>query len=187
MDCLVLTILSQNTNDKLRDQAYQQLVRMFPSWDRVLEAPTEEIARTIAKAGLSNQKSSAVKRLLMWSKQWDHDLSWMCEAEPQEAYETLTAIKGIGDKTAKVCLLFCCHMPFFPVDTHISRVSKRLGIAKPNWDRQKISQRFQEMFPPQSFYHLHINLIELGRRVCKPRKPLCNQCPVESVCLKRGI
>lgn len=187
LECLVITILSQNTNDRLRDRAYARLRERFETWDEIDAAREEDVAEAIAVAGLANQKSRTIKRLLAWARGWNHDLAHLCGEPPEEIYEILTRIKGIGDKTAKVCLLFSCGMPFFPVDTHINRVSKRLGLAGPRDTREAVSEKMQAIFPPETYYSLHINLIQLGRELCKPRQPRCHDCPLLGLCQRVGV
>ena len=174
LECLVKTILSQNTNDDLRDAAYEAILRELGSLERLRDAPPEEIERLIRPAGLPKQKSRAIKEI------FKIDLKRVCKMEPEEAYRLLTSLKGIGDKTAKVCLLFVCRMPFFPVDTHIARVASRMGLA--SGSRERISRRLEELFDPKDYYPLHINLMRLGRAYCKPRNPLCSSCPVRDYC-----
>ena len=182
LDCLVRTILSQNTTDRLRDQAFSLLTRKFPSWKKMRSARVSEISRTISVAGLHEQKARAIKALLEIAGDHGYDLSFICKMKPEDAYSFLRGVKGIGDKTAKVCLLFSCGMPFFPVDTHIARVARRLGLAGGKWARERISRRMEELFDPRDYYSLHLNLIELGRELCKPRGPRCGECPVGEVC-----
>ncbi len=168
------TILSQNTNDELRDVAYERLVKKFGGVEGLKEAPLPEIEEAIRPAGLPKQKARAIKEIFKL------DLKRVCKMSPPEAYRLLTSLKGIGDKTAKVCLLFVCKMPFFPVDTHIARVASRMGLA--SGPRKRISQRLEELFDPKDYYPLHVNLIRLGRTYCKPKKPLCSSCPVREFC-----
>ncbi len=182
LECLVKTILSQNTNDKLRDEAYSRLREAFGSWEEMHGARASEISHAIRVAGLYEQKSRAIKALLEMASEHDYDLSFLCKTRPDEAYSFLRGIKGIGDKTAKVCLLFSCGMPLFPVDTHIARVARRLGLADEKWTRERISRRMEELFDPKDYYCLHLNLIELGRELCRPRGPRCGECPVREAC-----
>jgi len=182
LECLIKTILSQNTNDRLRDEAYASLTEAFGSWDAMRQASLSEISEAIKSAGLQDQKSRAIKALLELSAEHGHDLSFICRMKPRDAYALLVSIEGIGDKTAKVCLLFSCGMPFFPVDTHINRVAKRLGLAVASWTRERVSQHLSELFDPADYYSLHLNLIELGRELCKPSEPRCHECPISEAC-----
>lgn len=182
LDCLVKTILSQNTTDTLRDKAYSRLLKKYGSWEEMHGASVSEIARVIGVAGLHDQKARAIAALLEMASDHGYELSFVCKMKPAEAYSFLRALRGIGDKTAKVCLLFSCGMPFFPVDTHIARVAKRLGLAGGKWSRERISQHLEELFDPKDYYSLHINLIELGRELCKPRGPRCGECPLREAC-----
>ncbi|MGC8893227.1 MAG: endonuclease III domain-containing protein [candidate division WOR-3 bacterium] len=182
LDCLVKTILSQNTTDKLRDEAYSRLTERFASWEKMREARVSEITHAIRVSGLHEQKTEAIKALLEMASEHDYDLSFICKMGPAQAYALLRGIKGIGDKTAKVCLLFSCGMPFFPVDTHIARVTRRLGLADEKWTRERISRCLEELFESGDYYALHINLIELGRELCRPRGPKCGECPIRKAC-----
>jgi len=182
LECLIRTILSQNTNDRLRDQAYERLTEAFGSWEDMRRASPSKISEVIKPAGLHDQKSKAIKALLELAAEHGYDLSFLCKMKPRDAYAFLLSVKGIGDKTAKVCLLFSCGMPFFPVDTHISRVAKRLGLAVANWTRERVSQHLSSLFDPADYYSLHLNLIELGRELCKPSSPRCDECPINRAC-----
>ncbi len=154
----------------------------FGSWEETGAASLKEIARAIRMAGLHEQKARAIKALMELARDHGYDLSFVGKMKPEEAYAFLRRVRGIGDKTAKVCLLFSCGMPFFPVDTHISRVARRLGLAGEKWPRERVSQLLEELFDPEDYYSLHINLIELGRELCKPRGPRCGECPMSDSC-----
>ena len=181
---LVRTILSQNTNDRNRDRAYQSLWQKFPSWDLVLKAPVKEIEQAIRPAGLSRQKSRRIKEILkkIQAEQGKLDLSFLARLPEKQAKKYLLGFKGIGEKTASVLLLFGLGKSTFPVDTHILRISKRLGLVPKNADGKKAHQILGEMVPEKMAYELHLNLIEHGRNLCRARKPNCPLCPLKPRC-----
>ncbi len=183
VDELVRTILSQNTNDRNRDRAFQALRRRFRDWRDVAEAPVQELARVISPAGLGPTKSRRIHdllvRVLEGGEAGLHDL---CRLPPEEAYERLLAIKGVGPKTAACVLLFSCGLPAFPVDTHVYRVAGRLGLLPPKADRIKAHKVLGTLFPERHYLELHLNLVRLGREVCRASRPLCPECPLVDVC-----
>ena len=184
LSCLVKTILSQNTNDRLRDVAYRRLREAVGGdWRRMWELSDEELEELIRPAGLPRGKARALRALL---GRWD-GVGDLCGMEPGQALRRLLAIPGIGPKTARVCLLFVCGHPFFPVDTHIARVARRLGLVPPKASRERIMETLERAFSPRDFYSLHINMIRLGREFCRPRRPRCGECPLRGVCRRVGV
>lgn len=181
---LVLTILSQNTSDTNRDVAYDALRERYESWDDVAGAPLDELQEVIRTAGLVTQKSRSIKRALETIKreEGDYDLSFLADMPTDEALDWLTAIKGVGPKTASIVLLFCFNKPLFPVDTHVHRVSQRLGLIDDDTSRKKAHDELAEIAPDGSYYEFHINLIEHGRAICKSRRPRCEECFLTDVC-----
>jgi len=181
---LLRTILSQNTNDRNRDRAYQSLRQKFPSWDLVLKAPVKEIEQAIRPAGLSRQKSRRIKEILkkIQAEQGKLDLSFLARLPEKQAKKYLLSFKGIGEKTAAIILLFGLGKNFFPVDTHILRVSKRLGLIPENATARQAHQILGEIVPKEIAYELHLNLIEHGRNLCRARKPNCPACPLKTRC-----
>lgn len=181
---LVKTVLSQNTNDLNRDRAYTNLQRQFPHTQDLLNAATGKIARTIRVAGLNRQKAVRLKAILHQIKieRGKLNLSFLCQMTREEARRYLLRFKGVGEKTAAVVLLFGCGMPAFPVDTHILRVSKRLGILPGKTTAEKAHQMLGAMVPDSLCYELHLNLISLGRTICRARKPDCPRCPLNTRC-----
>jgi len=185
VDELVSTILSQNTNDVNRDTAFSQLKESFPDWKAVMEAPTEEVVEAIRTAGLANQKGPRIQGALREiTEHYDGDISldFLQEMPLEEARAWLTDLKGVGPKTAAIVLLFSLGMPAFPVDTHIYRVTGRIGLRPEGLSVEKTHAYLEEKVPEEAFYDLHLNLIRLGRQVCGARKWHCYRCPVEGMC-----
>jgi len=182
---LIGTILSQNTNDLNSDRAYRSLRRRFPRWTMLLDARPREIARAIRVGGLANQKARRIKTFLRWVKRTYGGLTLdaMHEMTADEAVATLTRHKGIGLKTVYVTLLFACGKDVFPVDTHIYRIVRRLGLAPQKASRDKVTRLMQPLVPKGKSYALHLNLIAFGRTVCKAQKPRCYDCPLTDECI----
>lgn len=185
LDTLILTILSQNTNDKNRDQAYLRLRERFATWEQVMQADVEEIKNAIRPAGLSNQKSQRIKDILIWIKNsfGKLNIDFLCQMEPLQAIDLFCTQKGIGIKTITVVLLFACGIDVFPVDTHVHRICRRLGLVPENSSAEKTYWLMQKQVPPQTSYSLHVNLLRLGRTICLARKPLCEICPLTEYCM----
>lgn len=185
VDELVSTILSQNTNDVNRDAAFVQLCGTFPNWQTVRDAPTELVVDAIRTAGLANQKGPRIQQALKEIS--DHnggriDLAFLREMPRDEARDWLMNVKGVGPKTAAIVLLFSMGIPAFPVDTHIYRVTGRIGIRPNGINVEKAHTFLEELIPEEAYYDLHLNLIHLGRQVCGARKWHCYRCPVEDLC-----
>ena len=185
LECLILTILSQNTTDVNRDRGYAELKDRFPTWEAVLHADVQAIAAAIRLAGLGNQKSRTLKNFLSWLKAEHGELSleFIHDMETEAALELLCQHKGIGIKTASVTLSFACGREVFPVDTHILRISKRLGLIPSNCSAEKAHQVLLPIVPEGKAYPFHMNLIYFGRQICDARKPLCERCPLTQHCL----
>lgn len=185
LDCLILTILSQNTNDVNRDRGFAVLKERLPTWADVLGADVEEIGDAIKIAGLSGQKSQTIKNFLTWLKaEYDElDLEFICEMETKDAIQLLSQHKGIGIKTVSVTLAFACGRDVFPVDTHVLRISKRLGFVSSNCTAEKAHELMPQIIPKGKAYPFHMNLIAFGRQICDARKPKCDQCPITAHCL----
>lgn len=184
LDSLIKTILSQNTNDRNRDRAYDQLRKQFPTWDKMIHAKTEIIANAIRVGGLANQKSIRIKAILSWlrKKYGELTLTSICDMNFDQALETFGHLKGIGVKTLAVVLMFSCGKDVFPVDTHVHRVCRRLGLVPMNVTAEKTFYLMRNHVPKGKSYPLHLNMITLGREVCHPRNPECNECPVLKAC-----
>ncbi len=181
---LIYTILSQNTSDVNRDRAYERLRRRFPTWERVRDARVEEIAEAIRPGGLANIKAPRIKDILhiITGRQGELSLDFICQMKIEEAKEWLGTLKGVGPKTTACVLLFGCGKPAFPVDTHVYRVSKRLGLISRKASAQEAHKILEDLLSPQDYYAFHLNLIAHGREVCKARRPRCEICVLAPYC-----
>ena len=184
VDELVCTILSQNTNDINRDKAYQALKERYGSWEEVRDADPAELQYVIRIAGLAQQKGPNIQSALaaIGEKTTDYDLDWLKGLSVDEARDWLVNLKGVGPKTAAIVMVFALDMPAFPVDTHIYRVSGRIGLRPEKLNVEKTHQYLEAIGNPADFGHLHLNLISLGRQFCQARKPKCADCPVLELC-----
>ncbi|HEX9961025.1 MAG TPA: hypothetical protein VGB00_08835 [Pyrinomonadaceae bacterium] len=181
---LVNIILSQATSDTNSRRTFQNLRERFENWDAVLAADESEIADAIRLGGLANQKAKVIKNLLRQIKETRGALSLkFVEKIPDEAArEYLSQFRGIGPKTVACTLLFACRKEVFPLDTHIFRVLKRMGILPEKISDAKAHALLDRLVPEGKFYSLHVNLIRLGRKICRPREPLCEKCPLVEYC-----
>jgi endonuclease-3 len=181
---LILTILSQNTNDRNRDIAYRLLRSRFPTWEEVRDAPLKDVITSIQSAGLANQKGTRIQVLLrgITAERGNLDLSFLKEMPMEEVREWLLHFKGVGPKTAAIVLLFSLGKPAFPVDTHIYRVTGRLGLRPPAMSREQAHNFLEKIFPPEMYAAVHLNLIRLGREICHPGRPDCDHCPLNNFC-----
>ncbi|MBI5575510.1 MAG: endonuclease III [Deltaproteobacteria bacterium] len=181
---LILTILSQNTNDANRDRAFAQLTERFPTFPLLAAAPQEEVEEAIRTAGLARAKAKAILSALarIRRERGKYTLDFLSEMPLAEAREYLISFSGVGIKTANVVLLFSFGKEAFPVDTHILRVAKRLGLVPPSADLSRAARLLEPHVPPGEPMPLHMNMIRLGREICRPRNPLCHECPLLPVC-----
>lgn len=184
VDELVSTILSQNTNDVNRDRAFDSLREKFPTWEQVRDADTDEVIEAVRVAGLANQKGPRLQNVLreITEERGSLDLSFLNDVPLEEARDWLTKFKGVGPKTAAIVLCFSLDRPAFPVDTHVYRVTGRIGLRPENISVEKAHPYLEEVFPPETYYAVHLNIIRLGREVCVARKPNCPVCPVYDLC-----
>ena len=184
LDDLVRTLLSQSTNDNNRDLAYGRLRERFPTWREVMEAPREQVEEAIRPSGLGNQKSGRMIEMLRWIDRefGGLDLGFLHEMPVEEAFERFTVVKGIGVKTIAVVLMFACGRDVFPVDTHVHRICRRLGLVPESADAVKTFRLMAGLVPPGKSYSLHMNMLRFGRTVCTARKPRCPECPLYKVC-----
>ena len=184
LESLVLTLLSQNTNDKLRDRAYDELRKRFPGWGAVLEAPTEEVESAIRIGGLSRQKAVRMRAILRWVKRefGDFSLTVLEEMDDDCALKLLTGQKGIGIKTAAVVLMATLGRDLCPVDTHVHRISRRLGWVPETTTAEKTFWLLRPHVPEGKGHSLHMNLLQFGRTICHARKPLCEECILWDEC-----
>jgi endonuclease-3 len=181
LDVLIGTILSQNTSDLNRDRAHAALKEEFPRWEDVLTAPLERIEATIKGAGLYRQRAKRIKEVLarIQAERGELSLDFLADLPPEEAERWLLSLPGVGKKTAYIVLLFCFGRHRFPVDTHIRRVTTRLGLIEPG---QEPHAALAELVPAGREIPLHLNLIRLGREICRPRRPRCGGCPLSDLC-----
>jgi endonuclease-3 len=181
---LVRTILSQNTNDTNRDIAYDRLRERFPTWREVRDAPLDEVAEAIRPGGLAPTKAPRIQEALRRIGEPEPDLDWLAEAPRDEAIGYLTELPGVGRKTAACVMIFALGRPEIPVDTHVYRVGGRLGLFPPNASFEEAHDEMLRITDPEDAYEFHMNLIEHGRRICRPR-PHCNECALQRMCLYR--
>jgi endonuclease-3 len=181
IDELILTVLSQNTNDRNRDVAYMRLRERFPSWEAVRRAPEDEVEEAIRPGGISRIKASRIQAIL---DDLDGDeLEWMERAPIEKGRERLVELPGIGRKTAACVLLFAYGIPDVPVDTHVFRVGGRLGF----WPAKSKLEDAHDLLTSLAddgadAYEIHTNLLRHGRRICTARAPQCEACPLLSLC-----
>ncbi|MGH9836517.1 MAG: endonuclease III domain-containing protein [Blastocatellia bacterium] len=184
LDELILTILSQSTSDINSRRAFESLKARFPNWEAARRARHSSIAAAIKSGGLANAKSVVIKNALneIKSRRGELELSFLQTAPIGEAREFLTSLKGIGPKTAACVLLFACNREIFPMDTHILRVTKRLGLIPEKCSDQQAHELMEKLVPPGKHYSLHVNLIRHGRQICRPQNPKCDKCPLIEHC-----
>jgi endonuclease III len=178
LESLVQTILSQSTSDANSSRAFASLKRRFPDWESACRARPASIAAAIRSGGLARVKSVVIKDVLneVRARRGTLDLDFLRTAPLAAALDFLTSLKGIGPKTASCVLLFACRRPVFPLDTHILRITRRLGLVPERATDQQAHDLMARLVPPRKHFSLHVNLIRHGRRVCRPRDPLCIQC-----------
>jgi endonuclease-3 len=183
LDELVLTILSQNTNDRNRDIAYARLRARFATWEEVAAAPLAEVEDAIKPGGISKVKSERIQQILgVIAERGSLDLDWLETAPRERALEFLESLPGVGRKTAACVLLFSYDRSELPVDTHVYRVSSRLGLIRPKAPFEEAHEELRALTEPADAYELHVNLLRHGRRLCRPQRPLCEQCPLLRLC-----
>jgi len=183
IDELVLTVLSQNTNDRNRDVAYERLRDRFPSWEAVRDAPVEEIEEAIRPGGLAVTKAPRIQRILAAiSDSGSMDLSWMADAPLEQARDYLCELPGVGRKTAACVLLFAYGRHDVPVDTHVHRVGTRLGLFREGASLDECHDEMLRLSKGADPLEAHVALIRHGRRICVARRPRCEECPLLSIC-----
>ena len=184
LDVLIETILSQSTTNANSNRAFASLKQRFPTWDRAMRARVSSIENAIRSGGLARQKSARIKELLVEinRRRGSLDLAFLKTAPLDEAKEFLSSLKGVGPKTVACTLLFACNRPVFPIDTHIFRIARRLGLIPERCSDDEAHRLMGEMIPRKRYYEAHINLIRLGRRVCRPTSPRCEQCCLLDYC-----
>ena len=181
---LIMTVLSQNTSDKNSRPAFQSLGTAFPDWAAVARAPVGEIEAAIRSGGLAQIKARRIKLILkrIQESRGSLDLEFLRGMPLDEAKAWLKALPGVGPKTAACVLLFSLGRPMLPVDTHVHRVARRLGLIDPRASREQAHDILETLVPPQDIYRFHILLIEHGRRLCRAARPLCPRCPLRPGC-----
>jgi len=184
MDELISTILSQNTNDINRDVAFNRLKERFPTWEGVRDAPPEAVQDAIRPAGLANQKGPRMQAILrrITEERGSLDLNFLKEEAREDAHAWLSRFNGVGPKTAAIVLQFSLGIPALPVDTHVYRVSGRVGLRPRKMSVEKAHVWLEQVFTPDQYGPGHLNIIRLGREICHARKPACERCPLNKVC-----
>ncbi len=181
---LVLTILSQNTSDANSGRAFMRLLARFPTWEDVMLAPEEALAEAIAVGGLANRKAPTIKAALaqVLRRRGSFDLGFLKELPVPEAKAWLRSLPGVGPKTAACVLMFALGRPALPVDTHVHRVARRLGLTPAGVSPEKAHDILEALLAPDEVYPFHVLLIKHGRRLCRAQRPLCPQCPLRDLC-----
>jgi len=189
VDELILTILSQNTSDLNSRRAFKSLIKNFTTWSKVASAEPGIIADAIRAGGLANVKAKYIKNALMALQKEapGFDLRFLAQGKVKASREWLVQLPGVGMKTASCVLLFSLGMPAFPVDTHVYRVAKRLGLIKDSISADAAHLEMEKLTAPGDIYRCHVLLIEHGRKVCKAQRPLCTVCCLADVCPGRRI
>jgi endonuclease-3 len=180
VDELILTVLSQNTNDRNRDVAFMRLRERFDSWEAVRGAPIDEVEEAIRPGGLAPTKSKVIARIL--DALDGDDLMDLPSIPLDEARARLVALPGVGRKTAACVLMFSFGLPDVPVDTHVSRVGTRLGLFRPGASFEEMHDDANRFVPPEEAHEFHVELIRHGRRTCHARRPACDGCPLLVMC-----
>jgi endonuclease III len=190
---LVLTVLSQSTNDRNRDVAYIRLRERMPTWQAVMDAPVAEVEEAIRPGGISKVKSARIKAILKAIAEDPRDpkqklsLDWLKEAPIEQGRDYLTALPGVGRKTAACVLLFAYGRRDVPVDTHVSRVGMRLELLKPGAPFEQLHDQMLKLTPPGEELELHVNLLRHGRRTCHAQRPACGECALARMCPSQGM
>ena len=184
VDELVSTILSQNTNDRNRDMAFNNLKRNFADWEAVRDADTQDVIEAVRIAGLANQKGPRIQKVLeqISEERGNLDLDFLREMPPDEIHKWLVRFKGVGPKTAAIVMQFSLDIPAFPVDTHVYRLTGRLGLRPEKMNVERAHPHLAALFNPQDYLAAHLNIIRLGREICSARLPKCEECPLRELC-----
>jgi endonuclease-3 len=181
---LILTVLSQHTSDVNAERAFTSLRAVFPSWEGVVAAPAAAVADAIRSGGLANTKAPRIQAILrdVHDREGSYDLSRLRDLTDTEARAYLTSLPGIGPKTAAVVLSFSLGRDAIPVDTHVLRVARRLGLVPANASAERADRLLHDLVPEGLRTRLHVGLIRLGREICKAPTPRCAVCPLKDLC-----
>jgi endonuclease-3 len=184
LDELILTVLSQHTSDVNADRAFASLRSAYPGWDAVAAAPEAGLADTIRSGGLANTKAPRIQAILreVHDREGTYDLARLHGLSDAEARTYLTSLPGIGPKTAAVVLSFALGRDAIPVDTHVHRVARRLGLVSPKTTAAQADRLLHDLVPEGLRTRLHVGLIRLGREICKAPTPRCGVCPLKDLC-----
>jgi endonuclease-3 len=184
LDMLVATVLSQATSDTNSDRTWDALKRRFPAWEQVLRAREATLADTIRAGGLANQKARVIRDILRQVKERTGALTleFLRGATVDDAARFLSSLRGVGPKTVACTLLFSCGKDTFPLDTHIFRILRRVGLVPEKCSDSRAHELMSRLVPAGKFYPFHVNLIRHGRALCRPRDPLCERCPIVEYC-----
>jgi len=187
LDSLVQTILSQSTSDINSHRAFARLKERFPEWEAAWRAGPRAIEAAIRCGGLARQKSRRIHKLLGWARErfGRFDLSPLAEMPTEEVFATLLPLEGVGVKTVAVMLLFACGRDCFAVDTHVHRIVRRLGLVPQNASAEKTFHLMAPLVPKGKAFSFHVNLLRLGRTLCRPSRPACGDCPLSRLCEHR--
>ncbi len=181
---LVLTILSQNTSDANSGRAFMRLRSRFPTWETLMAADPGEIESEIRVGGLAATKAPRIKAILdeVWQRLGSFDLSFLGEMPLAEAKAWLRSLPGVGPKTTACVLMFALGRPALPVDTHVGRIARRLGLVPAKTGAAEAHDLLEAMLAPEEVYPFHVSLIKHGRRLCRAQRPLCADCPLRDRC-----
>jgi endonuclease-3 len=184
LDELISTILSQSTSDGNRDRGFHALKDRFPTWEAVRDAPLDDVIDTIRPAGLANSKAPRIQEVLarIADERGELSIDFLADLPLEDARQWLTRLNGIGPKTAAIILLFAFNRPAFPVDTHVHRLSRRIGFIGPKVSAEQAHGIMEQIVPPEDYYVFHLNMIEHGRKLCHARNPQCALCPLQAHC-----
>lgn len=186
---LIFTVLTQHTSDSNAEKAYAALRKQFPSWIDVLEAGSEEIAEVIRHGGLANQKAPRIREMLriILDRTGRFELEFLARMPLEEARSWLLSLPGVGKKTVGVVLNFALGMPAMPVDTHIYRVARRIGLIGLKTNVDTAHDIMEAQIDPQDVFQYHVLLITHGRQICKSQRPRCGVCPMADICAAKPI
>ena len=184
VEALVGCILSQATTDAQSGAAYDALIAKYPTWEQIRDARVSDIARAIKSSGLANDKARYIKHALQFieRERGEINLDFLNDMDEKDARKWLMQMQGVGPKTASIVLLFAQKRGVFPVDTHVHRTTRRLGWIDEKTSAEQAHAQLEALIAPQRYYAMHINLIRLGREICRARNPRCEMCPLKELC-----